>query len=181
MPFQSALIGAGNTIKSVVVLLSSMTPILENKGSILLGAALNLKWYLAYIGSSIGSFLPVPFLLRAGAAASGSPVQIVYNFNTGRRRRQVSATSFSVKSQRLAPVNYLGFFRKSLQDLQISLIKYKRKWRNAMNKTQIVKEGWDRREIFDFFSSVSDPFYMLTFKQDVTNLYAYTKKHGISF
>ena len=50
-----------------------------------------------------------------------------------------------------------------------------------MNKTQIVKEGWDRREIFDFFSSVSDPFYMLTFKQDVTNLYAYTKKHGISF
>ena len=66
MPLQSALIGAGNTIKSVVVLLSSMTPILENKGSILLGAALNLKWYLAYIGSSIGSFLPVPFLLRAG-------------------------------------------------------------------------------------------------------------------
>ena len=70
MPLQSALIGAGNTIKSVVVLLSSMTPILENKGSILLGAALNLKWYLAYIGSSIGSFLPVPFLLRAGPARS---------------------------------------------------------------------------------------------------------------
>ena len=66
MPIQNALASAGNAVKSVVVLLSSMTPLLENKGSILLAAALNLKWYLAYIGSSIGSFLPVPFLLRAG-------------------------------------------------------------------------------------------------------------------
>lgn len=43
-----------------------MAPFVENKGSILLAAALNVKWYLAYIGTSIGSFLPVPFLLRAG-------------------------------------------------------------------------------------------------------------------
>ena len=66
MPLQTAFAGAGNALKSVVVMLSSMTPFLENKGSILLGAALNLKWYFAYIGSSVGSFLPVPFLLRVG-------------------------------------------------------------------------------------------------------------------
>lgn len=50
-----------------------------------------------------------------------------------------------------------------------------------MNRTKIDKKNWERREIFDFFSSVSNPFYMVTFKQDVTNLYNYTKNHGISF
>lgn len=50
-----------------------------------------------------------------------------------------------------------------------------------MNRTKIDKKNWERREIFDFFSSVSNPFYMVTFKQDVTNLYNYAKNHGISF
>ena len=50
-----------------------------------------------------------------------------------------------------------------------------------MNRTKIDKKNWERREIFDFFSSVSNPFYMVTFKQDVTNLHNYTKNHGISF
>ncbi len=66
MPVQTALVGAGGAVKSIFVVLSSMAPFVENKGSILLAAALNVKWYLAYIGTSIGSFLPVPFLLRAG-------------------------------------------------------------------------------------------------------------------
>lgn len=40
---------------------------------------------------------------------------------------------------------------------------------------------WPRAELFRFFSTVSDPFYSVTFRVDVTNLHAYTKAHGISF
>lgn len=50
-----------------------------------------------------------------------------------------------------------------------------------MKKIKINRENWERREIFDFFSGSSDPFYMVTFKQDVTNLYRYAKEKGISF
>ena len=46
---------------------------------------------------------------------------------------------------------------------------------------ELDKSTWARREIFDFFSCVSNPFYMITFRQDVTELVAYTKAHGISF
>mgnify|MGYP001660209991 FL=1 len=40
---------------------------------------------------------------------------------------------------------------------------------------------WPRAELFRFFSTVSDPFYSVTFRVDVTNLHAYTKAHSISF
>lgn len=50
-----------------------------------------------------------------------------------------------------------------------------------MNRVKIDRESWERREIFDFFSGSSDPFYMVTFKQDVTNLYRYVKEKKISF
>ena len=40
---------------------------------------------------------------------------------------------------------------------------------------------WERREAFEFFSRISDPFYMVTFRQDVTNLYRYVKSRGLSF
>ena len=40
---------------------------------------------------------------------------------------------------------------------------------------------WPRAELFRFFSTVSNPFYSVTFRVDVTNLHAYTKAHGISF
>ncbi len=40
---------------------------------------------------------------------------------------------------------------------------------------------WQRKELFDFFGQVSNPFYMITFRQDVTNLYRYVKKNGLSF
>ena len=66
MPFQAVFAGTGSVAKSVFVVLSSMAPFVENRGSILLAAALDVKWYLAYVGTSIGSFLPVPFLLKAG-------------------------------------------------------------------------------------------------------------------
>ena len=41
--------------------------------------------------------------------------------------------------------------------------------------------AWDRKELFDFFSSVSDPFYMVTFRQDVTKLCRYAQARGLSF
>lgn len=40
---------------------------------------------------------------------------------------------------------------------------------------------WPRREIFEHFSSHSDPFYCVAFKADVTNLYRYAKENGLSF
>lgn len=42
-------------------------------------------------------------------------------------------------------------------------------------------DAWERKEIFDFFSAASDPFYMVTFRQDVTKLYEYAKRNGVSF
>ncbi len=41
--------------------------------------------------------------------------------------------------------------------------------------------GWDRREIYDFFSGMHDPMYMVTFTVDVTGLYRYVKERGLSF
>lgn len=46
---------------------------------------------------------------------------------------------------------------------------------------KIDKETWPRREIFEFFSAISHPFYMVTFTVDVTELYRYAKEKGISF
>lgn len=40
---------------------------------------------------------------------------------------------------------------------------------------------WPRREIYDFFSPISNPFYSVTFTLDVTNLYRYVKERGLSF
>lgn len=42
-------------------------------------------------------------------------------------------------------------------------------------------EAWPRREAYEFFSRLSNPFYMVTFRQDVTKLYRYTKSRGLSF
>ena len=41
--------------------------------------------------------------------------------------------------------------------------------------------AWPRREVYDFFSRIDDPFYMVTFQLDVTPLRDYTKRHGLSF
>ena len=40
---------------------------------------------------------------------------------------------------------------------------------------------WPRRDIFDFFSKISNPFYSVTFNVDVTEAYAYAKRSGLSF
>ena len=41
--------------------------------------------------------------------------------------------------------------------------------------------SWPRREIYAFFSGISDPFYSVTFRLDVTELRRYTKARGLSF
>ena len=45
----------------------------------------------------------------------------------------------------------------------------------------IDMETWPRREAFTFFSGMSQPFYSVTFRLDVTRLKAYTKEHSLSF
>ena len=40
---------------------------------------------------------------------------------------------------------------------------------------------WPRREIYDFFSPISNPFYSVTFTLDVTNLYRCVKERELSF
>ena len=41
--------------------------------------------------------------------------------------------------------------------------------------------AWKRKEIFDFFSHASNPYYMVSFRLDVTNLYSYVKQNHLSF
>lgn len=40
---------------------------------------------------------------------------------------------------------------------------------------------WERKDIFSIFNAMSNPFYAVTFRQDITRLYNYVKKNGISF
>ena len=46
---------------------------------------------------------------------------------------------------------------------------------------KIDRENWPRREIFEFFSPLSNPFYSVTFRLDVTNVYRFCKRRGLSF
>ena len=41
--------------------------------------------------------------------------------------------------------------------------------------------SWERREAYEYFSAFSNPFYMVSFRLDVTDLYRYTKSRGLSF
>lgn len=40
---------------------------------------------------------------------------------------------------------------------------------------------WPRREVFEFFSGMNNPFYTVTFPVDVTNLYRRVKEENLSF
>ena len=51
----------------------------------------------------------------------------------------------------------------------------------GVSMTKIDVDRWERREAYEFFSRISNPFYMVTFRADVTPLYAYTKPRGLSF
>ena len=46
---------------------------------------------------------------------------------------------------------------------------------------KVDRAAWPRNEIFTFMSSMSNPYYAVTFRQDVTEVYRYAKKHEISF
>ena len=48
-------------------------------------------------------------------------------------------------------------------------------------KTLVDKSSWARREIYDFFSGISNPFYVVTFRQQVSKLYRYAKQNGLPF
>ncbi len=56
---------SGSFLRAAEVFLASALPFIENKGAILYAAAIKLKWYIAYLLSVAGSYIPVPFLLRA--------------------------------------------------------------------------------------------------------------------
>jgi chloramphenicol O-acetyltransferase type A len=43
------------------------------------------------------------------------------------------------------------------------------------------RDSWSRRRQYDFFESFSQPFFSLSFKLDVTELYDYVKPRGLSF
>ena len=43
------------------------------------------------------------------------------------------------------------------------------------------RAAWPRREVYDFFSRIDDPFYMVTFQNDVTAVREYTKRNNLSF
>ena len=42
-------------------------------------------------------------------------------------------------------------------------------------------ESWERREQFEFFSRISQPFYSVSFRVDVTKVYDFAKKNAVSF
>jgi chloramphenicol O-acetyltransferase type A len=42
-------------------------------------------------------------------------------------------------------------------------------------------DSWKRKDIYEFFKPLSFPFYMVSFRQDVSDLYAYVKREGLPF
>ena len=50
-----------------------------------------------------------------------------------------------------------------------------------MQLTPFDANTWPRRDIYEFFSTLRNPFYMVTFRQDVTALRKYTRRNSLSF
>lgn len=46
---------------------------------------------------------------------------------------------------------------------------------------KIDMKSWERRALYEFFSGMSWPFYSVTFQVDVTEVYQYAKREGLSF
>ncbi len=51
----------------------------------------------------------------------------------------------------------------------------------AMKYKELDLNSWERKEIFDFFSTAENPYYMVTFRQDVTEIYNWAKENKKSF
>ena len=52
--------------KEVALFLVSMIPIVELRGSIILGAAMNMNWLTVFLISFIGNILPIPLVILFG-------------------------------------------------------------------------------------------------------------------
>ncbi|MBQ7600536.1 MAG: chloramphenicol acetyltransferase [Clostridia bacterium] len=50
-----------------------------------------------------------------------------------------------------------------------------------MEYEKIDLDTWERKDSFLFYSKISHPFYVCAFRQDVTGVYAFAKRHGVSF
>lgn len=46
---------------------------------------------------------------------------------------------------------------------------------------KIDLQSWNRKDIFSFFENMSNPFYVVSFRQNVTKLYDFVKKNNLSF
>ena len=53
----------GTGAKALLIFFTSMLPFTESKGSILLGAALKIKWYLSWLMAAFGSYIVVPIIV----------------------------------------------------------------------------------------------------------------------
>jgi len=52
--------------RELALFIVSMVPFIELRGSIILGAAMDMNWWMVFIISIIGSTLPVPFIILFG-------------------------------------------------------------------------------------------------------------------
>lgn len=59
----------GFFLRDLGLMLLSMVPLVENKVTLVMAAALNVKWYTAYFCTSVGCLLPAPILLGRGTIA----------------------------------------------------------------------------------------------------------------
>lgn len=62
----AALMPLRSWLKDLFILLLSMVPIAENRLAIPVAAALRLNWPQAFLCSTAGSFLPVPYVMKSG-------------------------------------------------------------------------------------------------------------------
>lgn len=60
----AALPLTGTIPRLLSVIFTSWIPVIENKGGIALAAALHIRWYYAYICSTLASLVQLSFLLR---------------------------------------------------------------------------------------------------------------------
>ncbi|MCL2672709.1 MAG: CatA-like O-acetyltransferase [Clostridiales bacterium] len=51
----------------------------------------------------------------------------------------------------------------------------------AASFTYINEDTWPRKPYADFFARAGNPFFTVTFPLDVSETYAYAKRHGLSF
>lgn len=52
--------------EEVALFIVAMLPLIELRGSVILGAAMNMHWLTVFVVSVIGNMLPIPFLLLFG-------------------------------------------------------------------------------------------------------------------